>query len=261
VFFDHMGPAEFAAGEGINVRPHPHIGLATVTYLLEGSILHRDSLGNVQEIFPGDVNWMTAGRGIVHSERETLEVRANPHRANGFQVWLALPPDQEQIEPAFYHFGRNALPHIMREGLMMRLVAGSAFGAVSPVRTFSPMFYIDVVATTGAVVERPHARMETAVYVQCGNVRIGGNLFGAGSFVVLEDRDDVMDVEESGRLMLLGGEPFDRQPHLEWNFVSFDRARIEQAKKRWREGGFPEVPGDRDEFIPLPADAGENKGG
>lgn len=252
VFFDHMGPADFPAGDGINVRPHPHIGLATVTYLLEGSILHRDSLGNVREIFPGDVNWMTAGRGIVHSERETLEVRANAHRANGFQVWLALPPDKETVEPAFFHFHKNALPHIMTDGVMMRLVVGSAFGRTSPVQTFSPMFYLDVVAREERRVERPDPDMEAAVYVQAGAVEVGNSRYGAGAFVVLEPDDADILFVEAGRLMLLGGQPFESTPHLEWNFVSFDKKRIEEAKRRWREGGFPEIPGDGREYIPLP---------
>lgn len=254
VFFDHMGPAEFPAGQGIDVRPHPHIGLATVTYLLEGSILHRDSLGNVQEIHPGDVNWMTAGRGIVHSERESLEVRCRPHRINGFQVWLALPPDDAEVEPAFFHVGRNELPHVIDEGLVMRLVAGTAFGATSPVKTYSPMFYLDVVASAGRRVDRPDANMETAAYVQTGVVEIDGKTFGAGSFVVFGEKDMTLDVVENARLMLLGGDAFDDLPHLNWNFVSFDRARIDEARRMWRDGAFPTIPGDDREFIPLPGD-------
>ncbi len=252
VFFDHMGPATFPAGQGIDVRPHPHIGLATVTYLLEGSILHRDSLGNVQEIHPGDVNWMTAGRGIVHSERESIEVRCSPHRINGFQVWLALPPGDAEVEPAFFHFGRNELPHVIEDGLVMRLVAGRAYGQVSPVRTFSPMFYLDVVAAAGRVIERPDATMETSAYVQSGAIELAGETFGAGSFVVFGADDEVACVREDARLMLLGGEPFERTPHLDWNFVSFDKQRIERARQMWRDGEFDRIPGDDREFIPLP---------
>lgn len=252
VFFDHMGPVDFAAGEGINVRPHPHIGLATVTYLLEGSIVHRDSLGNVQEIFPGDVNWMTAGRGIVHSERESLEVRANEHRTNGFQVWLALPPDKEEVEPAFYHVPKNDLPHVMFEGVMMRLIVGEAYGRASPVATFSPMFYLDVLAQGGSRIEHPSPGAELAIYVQSGEIETGGERFGAGRFVVAGAGEGVVTFVESGRAMMFGGRPFDREPHLDWNFVSFDRARIEDAKRLWREGGFPSIPGDDEEHIPLP---------
>ncbi len=255
VFFDHMGPAEFPAGQGIDVRPHPHIGLATVTYLLEGSILHRDSLGTVQEIHPGDVNWMTAGRGIVHSERESLEVRCRPHRINGFQVWLALPRDDAEVEPAFFHLGRNELPHVIDDGIVMRLVAGAAYGAQSPVKTYSPMFYLDVVASAGRQVERPDAGMETAAYVQTGAITLAGQSFGAGSFVVFGEDDEALTVDEDARLMLLGGEAFEETPHLNWNFVSFDRGRIDEARRMWREREFPLIPGDDREFIPLPDDA------
>jgi hypothetical protein len=252
VFFDHMGPAEFPPGAGVNVRPHPHIGLATVTYLLEGSILHRDSLGNVQEIFPGDVNWMTAGHGIVHSERESMEVRASVHRLNGFQVWLALPPESEEVEPAFFHVGRNELPHRMDDGVTMRLVAGEAYAMESPVRTFSPMFYVDVLAKADRRVERPNIDMETAAYVQVGEVEVSGERFGDGAFIILDANDRELNVTRDARLMLLGGEALEHTPHLDWNFVSHDPSRIERARKRWREGRFPRIPGDDIEYIPLP---------
>ncbi|GJL81209.1 MAG: hypothetical protein DHS20C01_08430 [marine bacterium B5-7] len=256
IFFDHMGPVEFSAGEGINVRPHPHIGLATVTYLLEGSILHRDSIGNIQEIFPGDVNWMTAGRGIVHSERETLEVRSRVHRADGFQVWLALPQGYAQVEPAFFHFNRNALPHIMHDGVMMRLIAGSAYGRVSPVRTFSPMFYLDIIAEKDRTIDRPEPDMEAAAYVQQGEIEISGVRYSAGAFVILEAGDAHIKMIHAGRMMLLGGEPFATPPHIEWNFAAFDYRLIEEAKKRWRDGGFGVIPGDQLEHIPLPGETG-----
>ncbi len=252
IFFDHMGPAEFAPGQGINVRPHPHIGLATVTYLYEGSILHRDSLGNVQEIFPGDVNWMVAGRGIVHSERESLEVRSAAHRANGFQAWLALPPQLERCEPSFHHHPRDTLPHVLRDGVMMRLIAGSAYGRVSPVRTASPMFYLDAVANRGSVIPRPEPGQEAAVYVQQGAVEVSGQRHPAGVFLLLEDGDDELLAVEDARLLLLGGAHFDVVPHIDWNFVAYDQGLIEAARERWRTGGFPPVPGDEDESIPLP---------
>ena len=164
IFFDHFGPTEFEAGQGINVRPHPHIGLSTLTYLFEGKILHKDSLGNNLEIEPGDINWMTAGKGIVHSERETFEVRANSHRINGLQCWVALPHHMAELEPSFAHVKKQDLPQIIHEGVMIRLVIGEAYGLSAPVKTYSPMFYLDVVASEGSVVERPNADQETGVY-------------------------------------------------------------------------------------------------
>lgn len=251
VFFDHMGPAHFKAGDGINVRPHPHIGLATMTYLFEGSILHRDSLGTIQEIFPGDVNWMTAGKGIVHSERETIEVRANEHKLNGLQCWMALPEDKAEIEPSFVHVPKAELPYIHREKVLMRLIAGEAFGKSSPVKTYSPMFYLDVVAENGAKVERPCGAFETAAYIQMGKVKVGDDVFSEGDFIVYEPSDTLLEVIENARFIFLGGQVFEKQPYMFWNFVSFDKAKIEDAKQRWKAGLFPAIPGDDQEFIPL----------
>ncbi|MDX3775084.1 pirin family protein [Chromatiaceae bacterium AAb-1] len=252
IFFDHMGPAHFPAGKGVNVRPHPHIGLATMTYLFAGSILHRDSLGSIQEVFPGDVNWMTAGKGIVHSERETLEVRGQQHELNGIQCWLALPPDKTDIEPSFIHITKSRLPYIFREKVMMRLIAGEAFNHSSPVKTYSPMFYLDAITEAGARVERPCAGMETAVYVINGEVQIGGQQFSQGDFVLLDDDDQYITSDTASRYMLLGGEKFQQTPHIYWNFVAFDKEKIEQAKQRWANGQFPAIPGDNEEHIPLP---------
>ncbi len=252
IFFDQMGPAEFPAGKGVNVRPHPHIGLATVTYLFEGSILHRDSLGSVQEIFPGDVNWMTAGKGIVHSERETIEVRAVRHRLHGIQCWIALPEDMEYIEPSFLHLKKCRLPHILREGVMMRLIAGDAYNRTSPVKTYSPMFYLDVVAEADAWIERPCGGFETACYPLSGKVEIAGDAFGPGDFALLDDDDEGIRVKDAGRFLLLGGARFEKTPHKHWNFVSFDRERIRKERERWKAGGFPAIPGDEEEKIPLP---------
>lgn len=252
IFFDQMGPAHFPAGEGINVRPHPHVGLATVSYLFSGSMLHRDSLGSVQEIFPGDVNWMIAGHGIVHSERETVEVRTQPHHLHGLQMWVALPPEHEKIEPDFTHVPKNALPCIYRPGIMMRLLVGSAYNRQAPVRTFSAMFYLDVVAEKHTVLEHPDQSMEAAVFIVSGTLDIAGNHYHAGEFVLLDAQDTEISALETSRFVLLGGKKFERIPYINWNFVAYDRATLDAARERWRSGGFPPIPGDDLEHIPLP---------
>lgn len=252
VFVDHMGPAEFLAGQGINVRPHPHIGLATISYLMEGSMLHRDSLGSIQEIHPGDVNWMTAGKGIVHSERETIETRGKDHRLDGLQCWIALPPGKTEMEPSFLHINRAELPYIHREKVLMRLIAGEAYNYTSPVKTYSPMFYLDAITEAGAKVQRPCGQSETACYVISGHVQIGHETYAAGQFVMLDDETDIETVENS-RYFLLGGEKLSPQPILRWNFVAYSQEKIEEAEWRWREGKFPAIPGDDVEFIPLPS--------
>lgn len=252
VFVDHMGPAEFPAGTGINVRPHPHIGLATITYLMEGSMLHRDSLGSIQEIFPGDVNWMTAGKGIVHSERETIEVRGSNHVMNGLQCWIALPEDKTDMEPRFEHVNRAILPNIFREKVLMRLIAGEAFDYSSPVKTYSPMFYLDVITEEGAVVERPHKDYETAIYVMSGSLKVGESEIAEGQFVMLDDEQEIETLSNS-RYFLLGGEKLEKQPILRWNFVAYSQEKIAEAEERWRNGQFPIIPGDDNEFIPLPS--------
>ncbi|WP_369984971.1 pirin family protein [Thalassolituus sp.] len=251
VFLDHMGPADFAAGEGIDVRPHPHIGLATLTYLTEGSILHRDSLGNNLEILPGDVNWMTAGRGIVHSERETHETKANPHQLNGLQCWIALPEQFAEIEPAFAHHKKCQLPQFNKEGVFARLIAGDALGMTSPIRTYSPMFFLDVILSAGSRFTRPNQDQECALYVLEGNVDVNSELYEKGDFVLL-DTDDVVASRSFSRVVFLGGEQWPKTPHMYWNFVSFSKERIEQAKRDWQEGRFPDIPGDNQECTPLP---------
>lgn len=253
IFFDHIGPAHFQAGDGINVRPHPHIGLATVTYLFSGSMLHRDSLGSVQEIYPGDVNWMIAGHGIVHSERETMEVRAHPHPLHGLQLWVALPPEHETTDPDFIHVSKTDLPCVYQPGLMMRLIVGEAYGRHSPVRTFSPMFYLDVLADKGTVLPHPDTRMEAAIFIISGAVNVGGQRYIAGDFVLLDTADTEMKADENSRFVLLGGKKFEQVPYINWNFVAYDRARIEAARERWSKGEFPPVPGDELEHIPLPS--------
>lgn len=252
IFFDQIGPAHFSAGDGVNVRPHPHIGLATVTYLFEGSMLHRDSLGSVQEISPGDVNWMIAGHGIVHSERETLEVRAADHRLHGLQLWVALPPAHEAVDPDFLHVPGNDLPCIYRPGLMMRLIVGEAYGRTSPVTTFSPMFYLDVLADQGATLAHPDTSQEAAICIISGAIAIDGEHFKAGDFVLLDADDKHISAIEYSRFVLLGGQKFEKVPHLNWNFVAYERETIDTARKRWENGGFPTIPGDDEEFIPLP---------
>ena len=252
VFFDHMGPADFAPGHGIDVRPHPHIGLATVTYLFEGAIEHRDSLGTVQQITAGDVNWMTAGRGIVHSERSPADLRRSGYRMQGLQTWVALPRELEHCDPAFVHYPAASLPVISLPGVSMRLIAGSAFGQTSPVAVASSMFYIAVEMDAGASFVLPDEYEERAVYVLSGGISINDGRLGATSMAVLNPSAPVMlSAQSPTRLMLLGGEPLDGERFLWWNFVASDRAAIEEASERWRQGGFDPVPGET-EFIPLP---------
>jgi redox-sensitive bicupin YhaK (pirin superfamily) len=250
VFFDHMGPGDFPAGTGINVRPHPHIGLSTLTYLFKGKILHRDSLGNHLEIAPGDLNWMTAGKGIVHSERETLEVRASDHHIDGLQCWIALPPDKAEIEPDFAHVKKADLPHYIYDGIVMRLVAGDAYGMSAPFKTHSPLFYLDVLLDAGKQIDKPFAEYETAIYVNQGSVVVGETQYSAGDFVVLDDAQTIT-ASTYARFVLIGGEAFAQQPILEWNFVAYSKARLAQARQDWRDGKFPTIPGDDMERIPY----------
>jgi redox-sensitive bicupin YhaK (pirin superfamily) len=252
IFFDRMGPAEFAPGEGIDVRPHPHIGLATVTYLFDGEIMHRDDLGFEQAIRPGDVNWMTAGRGIVHSERTRDEIRDTHTKMFGIQSWIALPKDQEEGEPGFFHHPAATLPAISRDGVTMRLIAGTAYGETSPVVTPSPMFYLDVRMDTGTSIAVTDEHEERAVYLVDGSISINGEAHGANEMLVLvPDADVTVTAHEMSRVLLLGGAPIDGERHIWWNFVSSSKERIEQAKVDWKEGHFGKIAGD-DEFTPLP---------
>jgi redox-sensitive bicupin YhaK (pirin superfamily) len=252
VFLDQMGPAVFRSGQGLDVRPHPHIGLATVTYLFDGEILHRDSLGTVQPIRPGAVNWMTAGSGIVHSERTPPEARASGGRLFGVQIWLALPERDEETAPAFVHTPADALPVITAHGLRLRVVIGSQHGARSPVRTFSETVYADVELDAGARFEIPADHEERAIFVVEGALDVSGDVFPAGQLLVLRPRRDVLvHAPGSARLLVLGGEPMDGPRHISWNFVSSSRERIELARADWAAGRFPLVPGET-ERIPLP---------
>jgi redox-sensitive bicupin YhaK (pirin superfamily) len=252
VFFDQMGPTVLPAGAGLDVRPHPHIGLATVTYLFDGEILHRDSLGTVQPIRPGAVNWMTAGRGIVHSERTPSEHRAGGARLFGIQTWVGLPKHNEEAEPAFAHHPEDALPLLEGEGKRVRVIAGALYGARSPLALFSKTLYADAALAPGARLEIPAEYEDRAIYIAEGRIEIGGDSFEEGRMLVFHRSDPViLTAAGPARLLLLGGAPLDGPRHLWWNFVSSSTGRIGQAKADWREGRFPQVPGEA-EFIPLP---------
>ena len=252
VFFDQMGPTVLRAGTGLDVRPHPHIGLATVTYLLDGEILHRDSLGTVQPIRPGEVNWMTAGRGIVHSERTPPKLRTAGTRLFGIQTWIGLPNDREEVEPSFVHHAESALPMLEGDGKHVRVIAGEFQGARSPLAVFSETLYADAALAAGARLEVPPDYRERAIYIVEGRIAIAGDLFEAGRMLVFSPGDAILvDAIAQARCLLLGGEPLDGPRHLWWNFVSSSVERIDQAKADWREGRFPRVP-DETEFIPLP---------
>ena len=254
VFFDHLGPSTFGPGEGIDVRPHPHIGLATVTYLFEGELLHRDSLGHVQQIRPGEVNWMTAGRGIVHSERSSPEARAAEITLHGIQSWVALPRSAEESEASFHHHPIADLPSFERDGVALRLIAGSAYGETSPVRSFSPMFYLDARLPEGSTLALPLEYEERAIYVAEGSVKVAEQSLGVGRLPVFAAGADIeLRALAESRLMLLGGDALDAPRRIWWNFVSSRPERIEQAKADWQEGRFAAVPGES-EFIPLPKD-------
>ena len=252
VFFDQMGPADLAPGQGIDVRPHPHIGLATVTYLFAGTIVHRDSLGSVQSIEPGAVNWMTAGRGIVHSERSDAELRKRRQKLYGIQIWVALPIEHEETEPHFAHYAAASLPRIEGEGKTVCVIAGSLFGKTSPVKTRSPLFYADATLQPGAVLAVGSEHEERAIYLLEGTVEIAGQRFEPGRLLVFSSGDEVtVKSIATARVLLFGGAPLDRPRHVWWNFVSSSRERIEQAKADWQAGRFTPVPGER-EFIALP---------
>jgi redox-sensitive bicupin YhaK (pirin superfamily) len=250
VFLDHMGPAVFPPGKGIAVRPHPHIGLATITYLFEGEIMHRDSLGVVQLIQAGAVNLMTAGRGIVHSERASDDI-AVTSRLHGIQSWIALPLEQEEREPEFIHYPTASLPELQLDGATVRVIIGTAYGARSPVATYSPTLYLEVRLAAGATLALPNDASERAVYVTEGAVTIDGQEYREGTMAVARTGAEVrLRANAPSRVMVVGGEPLGPR-HIWWNFVSSSKERIEQAKRDWTEGRYGRVPGD-DEFIPLP---------
>ncbi len=256
IFFDQFGPTVFKAGEGEDVRPHPHIGLSTLTYLIEGEIVHRDSAGHTQTIRSGEVNWMTAGNGIVHSERFDPRRRAVGGSMFGQQIWVALPKTQEERAPEFSNHGAASLPRFSDVGVAGTIVAGSAFGLRSPVPTFSDLMYIDVVLQPGARFQIKAQHIEQAVFVVSGAIEVEGQTgaFGQTQLVVFKPGAEVVvKATEVTRLILIGGEPFAEQRHIYWNFVSSSKERIEQAKDDWRSGRFPAISGET-EFIPLPAE-------
>lgn len=253
VFFDEMGPVQMQPGKGLDVRPHPHIDLATVTYLFEGEILHRDSLGTEQPIRPGAVNWMTAGRGIVHSERSPAAARRSGVRLHGLQLWVALPTHAEQQAPSFRHYPADAIPAVERDGSRLRIIAGTAYGETSPVEVDSPLFYVDARLEPRARLALPDAHRERALYLVSGTIDCEDSRYAPGSMLILRPGAElVVTAEEPAHFVVLGGEPLDGERHLWWNFVSSSRERIERAKEDWRSGRFPIVPGDETEFIPLP---------
>jgi hypothetical protein len=250
IFFDHMGPAEFPPGQGIQVRPHPHIGLATITYLFDGEIIHRDSLGFLQPIQAGAVNLMTAGRGIVHSERAGDDLHT-ASRLHGIQSWMALPTDMEECEPAFLHYAAGVLPQIDVDGVKVRVIIGEAYKQASPVMAYSPMLYLDCQLPRESTLTLPESYRELAVYVVSGDVRIDQHNYADGVMAVAcSDRQVRLKARENSHVMVIGGEPVGDR-HIWWNFVASSRDRIKKAKADWKEGRFDKVPGES-EFIPLP---------
>ena len=251
IFFDHMGPAVFPAGKGINVRPHPHVNLATVSYLFEGEILHRDSVGSLQTIRPGDLNLMVAGKGIVHSERERPELTAQQHTLHGLQLWLALPVADEEIEPAFYHYPSAELPALEVDGVPLRVLMGSAYGVTSPVKVYAETLYVEAHLQAGQTLTLPDAE-ERAVYVASGGLKARDTVIPEHSMAIFNEQEGVvLEAVEESRIAIIGGENIGPR-FIEWNFVSSRKERIEQAKADWKAQRFDKVPGDEDEFIPLP---------
>ncbi|HXF89069.1 MAG TPA: pirin family protein [Xanthobacteraceae bacterium] len=253
IFFDHFGPAEFRSGKGLDVRPHPHIGLATVTYLFDGEIMHRDSLGTAVPIRPGEINWMTAGRGIVHSERTAPERRAKGDRLHGLQMWVALPAAKEEMPPDFAHYDAGQFPELRENGTIVRVVVGGLYGRRSPVATASETVFADVRLKAGSRLPIDADHEERAVYVLDGEIEIGGDRFGPGRLLVLRPGDPItLMANTDTHLVIVGGAAMDGPRHIWWNFVSSRKERIEQAKADWEKGFFGKVPGDEIEFIPLP---------
>ena len=252
IFFDQMGPAQFMAGQGMDVRPHPHIGLATVSYLFEGSIFHRDSQGNALEIAPGAMNLMTAGRGIAHSERTPAAQRTGGQGLYGIQSWIALPRDSEEIAPDFQHFDAGVLPVVADHGVEARVIAGRAFGQTAPVASLSPWFYAEVKIAAGRSAPLDNDYEERAVYVVDGVVEIAGDSFEGPSLLIFRPGDHItISAKSDCRVMFLGGAALEGPRYIWWNFVSSSKERIETAKEDWKQGRFAAVP-DESEFIPLP---------
>lgn len=253
IFFDQMGPGEFLTNEGLDVRPHPHINLATVTYLFDGKIDHKDSLGTDQTIEPGAVNLMTAGSGITHSERSGNEERAKKSNLFGIQSWIALPEKHEEIDPTFDHIAKADLPIINEDNLKMRLIMGELYGLKSPTPTYQDTLYADFELNKGAVTSIPNVYEEMAIYVLTGQIQIGDTVYDPQQLLVLNPKIEMkITALEDTRMVLIGGETMDSERYIWWNFVSSSKDRIEQAKADWKEGRFAKVPNDNKEFIPLP---------
>ena len=254
IFFDQMGPVEMRDGQGLDVRPHPHIGLATVTYLFDGEIMHRDSLGSVQPIRPGELNWMNAGAGITHSERSPDAARHGGSKLFGLQLWVALPADQEESAPSVQHHDAAAIPSGEIDGVSVRQIVGRMDGLAAPVKTLSEMIYAEIAMPPGTRYRVPSEQIERAFYLIAGEVTVDGQPFGPSELVILKPHAEIVLASAQGaRLVLVGGEPFPEQRFIYWNFVSSRADRIEQAKADWRERRFAAVPGEQ-EFIPLPQD-------
>jgi hypothetical protein len=259
IFFDHFGPAEFRAGNGLDVRPHPHIGLATVTYLFDGEIMHRDSLGTAAAIRPDEVNWMTAGSGIVHSERTGPEKRAAGGPIHGLQMWVGLPAAKEEMAPGFAHHKIDEFPLVRDDGTFVRVVVGSLYGATSPVPTLHETIFANALLRAGATLPLDADHEERALYLVDGTVDIAGDKFEAGRLLVFKPGDRVtIKAATDAHFVIVGGAPMDGPRHIWWNFVSSRKERIEQAKAEWTAGHFGKVPGDEIEFIPLPEKPGVN---
>jgi redox-sensitive bicupin YhaK (pirin superfamily) len=254
-FFDHMGPHTAVGTRGGGVGPHPHIGLSTVTLLFEGSALHRDSLGTVQRITPGDVNWMTSGRGIVHSERTPEELIGQSSTMHGLQVWVALPKELEECEPSFQHAPASTLPRMEENGVKLSVALGDWLGARSPIRLPSPTFYVIAELEQGSELELPAHHPERALYVVDGDVTLDGQSFSRGELAVLTPHETgAVTALTPARIAVFGGAPLDGHRHLSWNFVSSRPERLKQAREDWKQNRFPLIPGDSDERIPFPGD-------
>lgn len=257
VFMDHMGPAELSEEENLDVLPHPHIGLSTVTYLIEGAILHRDSLGSVREINPGAVNWMTAGKGIVHSERTPDYLRNQSKKLHGLQIWVGLPKNLEETEPTFHHIPSDMLPVWEYENVKFKLIVGEALGKKSPVPVHSPMYFLELKASQPQKLDFGHDLFgESAIYILDGEIAIGQSTFGPQQLVVLkEDSSVVLQMSANTTIFIIGGEPFPEPRSILWNFVSSDKQNLERARENWKSqnvDAFPKVPGDDMEFVPIP---------
>lgn len=252
VFFDHMGPTNFPAGEGVNVAPHPHVNMATVTYLLGGELLHQDSVGSVQSIRPGDLNLMVAGSGIVHSERQSAEVKSQPHAIHGFQLWLALPEQDEETDPVFYHYAAEQIPSLNIDGVPLRVLMGTAYGVTSPVKTFSSTLYLEARLNAGQSLTLPYAAMR-GLYVVSGAVDIHELAIGQHRLAVLSDEQKIIvTAEQDSQVVLIGGDDIG-QRYMDWNFVSSRIDRVKQARQQWIDQEFAKIPTDQHEYIPYPS--------